>query len=331
MGHAEGVPFPLRKGLTVRIRSLAALSTVVTATLLLAGCAGDADTAPTTEPTEAVAEGCYMDLADGDVSNAVVVEGSGADATITVPEGLEFGDLERTVLTAGTGVDVVANDLVSLRYRIVDAVTGETLDSSDRGEDGLVDVLLSPDDHSLFVVALECEPIGSQIVLTVPGEALGGGNSIVVVAEAVEHLPTVATGTDVAPAEGMPTVELDDDGAPTITIPEAEAPTATRVEVLKQGDGAIVEAGDLVVVQYRGVAWSTGEEFDSSWGRGAPAAFATTGVVTGFQQALEGQKVGSQVIVVMPPEDAYAGTSSALADETLVFVIDILATSSLEE
>lgn len=314
----------------MRIRSLAALSSVVAATLLLSACSGatDPDAGPTSDPTGEPPAGCFMDLQSGDASEAIVVDGG----TVTVPEGLEFADLERTVLTAGSGDDVFANDLVSVRYQIVDAATSEVLDSSERGEEGLIPVLLSPDAHSLFVVALECEPLGSQVVLTVPGAALGGGNAIVVLAEAVENLPTVATGTPVDPPEGMPAVELDADGAPTITIADADAPADTRVELLKQGDGATVQPGDMVVVQYRGVKWGDGEEFDSSWSRGAPSQFPTNGVVTGFQMALEGQQVGSQVIAVMPPEDAYGGTEGhALQEETLVFVVDILATTPMEQ
>jgi hypothetical protein len=124
-----------------------------------------------------------------------------------------------------------------------------------------------------------------------------------VYAEAVEQLPEIATGKDVDPTPGMPTVKLDDNGKPSVKIPDGDAPAETKVAVLKQGDGATVASGDLVVVQYLGVKWSDGKEFDSSWSRdAAPTQFQTTGVVAGFQKALEGQKVGSQVVVVMPPE-----------------------------
>ncbi|NKF33004.1 hypothetical protein HER21_42010, partial [Pseudomonas sp. BGM005] len=93
-------------------------------------------------------------------------------------------------------------------------------------------------------------------------------------------------------------------------------------------DGPVVASGDLVTVQYRGVKWSDGSEFDSSWSRdAAPAQFPTTGVVTGFKAALEGQKVGSQVIVTMPPRDGYGEgeiNENDLVGESLVFVVDIL-------
>ena len=318
----------------MRTRPLVFLSTVAAATLMLAGCAGGAapESSGTPEPT--ASSECALDAQPGATSDSVVVEGDGADAKVTVPADAAFAGVERTVVTPGDGEEIFVNDLVSVRYQIVDAATGEVLDSSARGEDGLLPVLLDTNQSSLFVAALECEPVGSKIALALPSSVLGeGASNVIVYAEAVEHLPEVATGTPVDPTPGMPTVKLDDAGSPTITIPDADEPTETKVAVLKQGDGATVAPGDLVVVQYRGVKWSDGKEFDSSWGRDAvPAQFQTTGVVTGFRTALEGQKVGSQVIVEMPPADGYgASEGNELQKESLVFVVDILATTPVQQ
>ena len=99
--------------------------------------------------------------------------------------------------------------------------------------------------------------------------------------------------------------------------------------MLKQGDGELVGTADDVVVHYVGLNWNTGEIFDESWARGAPATFNTAGVIPGFTAALEGEAVGSQVIVVIPPDLGYGpqgGNPNAGIGETdtLVFVIDIL-------
>lgn len=266
----------------------------------------------------------------GTTSDAVVVEGSGLSATVTAPANAEFADLERTVVTEGTGAVLQAGDVVQVQYRMVDGVTGETLDASDRY---VGDAVWLPLDYSnsIFLATLECAPLGSEAVLAVPGEMLQGGEPIVVYATALDQRTVLkAQGEPVAPVEGMPEVTLDEDGAPQITVPETDAPTETEVVVLQQGDGETVNPGDTVVVQYRGVKWDGGEEFDSSWSRGGvPSAFPTTGVVTGFRLALEGQQVGSQVLVVMPPEDGYgASEGHELQHETLVFVVDIIATTS---
>ena len=98
--------------------------------------------------------------------------------------------------------------------------------------------------------------------------------------------------------------------------------------MLKAGDGRPVSAGDTTLLQYTGVNWDTGEVFDSSWKNGAPISIDGNTYVEGFIQALEGQKVGSQVLVVIPPALGYGEAGSSeheLAGQTLVFVIDILA------
>ncbi|WP_262000769.1 FKBP-type peptidyl-prolyl cis-trans isomerase, partial [Microbacterium sp. Mcb102] len=285
----------------MRKRPLIVLSTVAAATLLLAGCSGSSAPSSSGTPSPTASSECLLDAQPGETSDAVVVEGKGLDAKVTVPADAPFADVERTIISEGDGDEVVANDLVGVKFQIVDAATGEVVDSSARSEGGEASVLLDQNSASLFIAALECQPLGTQVVLALPGKVFGeGGTAKVVYAEAVEQLPEVATGKDVDPTPGMPTVKLDDNGKPSVKIPDGDAPTETKVAVLKQGDGATVGSGDLVVVQYLGVKWSDGKEFDSSWSRdAAPTQFQTTGVVAGFQKALEGQKVGSQVVVVM--------------------------------
>jgi peptidylprolyl isomerase len=138
-----------------------------------------------------------------------------------------------------------------------------------------------------------------------------------------------ATGEDQEAPAGFPTVKLDDDGKPTVTMPDGDAPADLQIATLKAGDGDEVQDGDSVTVQYQGSLWASGEVFDQSWGR-APATFQTSGVVPGFSKALVGQKVGSQVIAVIPPSEGYgeAGQPDAgiSGTDTLVFVIDILDT-----
>jgi peptidylprolyl isomerase len=75
------------------------------------------------------------------------------------------------------------------------------------------------------------------------------------------------------------------------------------------------------------VNWNTGEVFDSSFDRGSPATFSTSGVIQGFHDALVGQKIGSRVVVIIPSDLGYgdAGSGDKIGGgDTLVFVIDIL-------
>ncbi|MGK2853520.1 MAG: FKBP-type peptidyl-prolyl cis-trans isomerase, partial [Microbacteriaceae bacterium] len=178
---------------------------------------------------------------------------------------------------------------------------------------------------------LGCATVGSRVVVAVP-ETDQDGSSVWVL-DVLSAKPSRATGKDQKPVKGMPTVELAPSGAPTVTIPEGEPGAETEVALLKKGDGAIVASGDSVMVQYTGVRWSNGTVFGSSWSQGTPTALVTTELIDGYREALEGHTVGSQVLVVIPPEFAYGEgqiNENDLTGETLVFVIDILATAPEE-
>ncbi|KJL45379.1 MULTISPECIES: FKBP-type peptidyl-prolyl cis-trans isomerase [Microbacterium] len=312
----------------MRIRPFAALSVVAAATLLLAGCTGSADPNATPTPTSTASSECGLDPQEGADSDAVTVSGTAPELTADVPTDLEFADLQRTVATAGDGDDLAVGQLVSGQYQIIDPATGEVqLDSATTSADdsGLVPLIV--DASSIVGSAVLCTPLGSSTAFTIPGSMLGdGASNVVVVAQSVDELPTAATGEDQDPVAGMPEVELAENGEPTITVADDfAAPDTTQIAVLKKGDGATVESGDNVFVQYTGIL-PDGTVFDSSWQRGAPAQFQTTGVVQGFQKALEGQTVGSQVIAVIPASEGYGDTAqgSIPANSPLIFVVDIL-------
>lgn len=142
-------------------------------------------------------------------------------------------------------------------------------------------------------------------------------------------LTAEAEGEQAAVREGMPEVEAGGQKAATITIPEDQDPPGElRQQVLIEGDGAEVEAGQAVAVQYTGVLWKNGEKFDSSWDRDSASAFqiGTEQVVKGWDVGLVGKHVGDRVLLVLPPDMAYGeeGNDSIPANATLVFVVDII-------
>ena len=78
-----------------------------------------------------------------------------------------------------------------------------------------------------------------------------------------------------------------------------------------------------------GVAFSTGEEFDASWNRGTPLQFQLGGgqVITGWDQGVQGMKVGGRRQLTIPAHLAYGDQAPAPAikpGETLIFVCDLL-------
>jgi len=116
-----------------------------------------------------------------------------------------------------------------------------------------------------------------------------------------------------------------------MTKPEIEpimgdAPTELVITDLVVGDGAEATPGATVDVHYVGVDFETGEEFDSSWSRGASISFPLNGLVRGWQEGIPGMKVGGRRQLICPPAWAYgpAGGGHRLSGRTLVFVIDLL-------
>lgn len=119
---------------------------------------------------------------------------------------------------------------------------------------------------------------------------------------------------------------------PKVTVPKGAPPKQLVIKELEEGTGAEAKAGDEVAVQYVGVNYKNGKEFDSSWSRNEPFAFqlGVGQVIPGWDQGIEGMKVGGRRELVIPPELAYGEVGSPPAigpNETLVFVVDLLAVS----
>ncbi len=112
---------------------------------------------------------------------------------------------------------------------------------------------------------------------------------------------------------------------PEIDFPGGDAPTTLQIRDLVLGEGAEAKAGDEVTVHYVGVEFDTGEEFDASWGRGAPIEFPLRGLIQGWQDGIPGMKVGGRRELIIPPALAYGtGGGHRLSGKTLIFVIDLL-------
>ena len=117
---------------------------------------------------------------------------------------------------------------------------------------------------------------------------------------------------------------------PIIEVPAGDPPAELVMEDLVVGDGPEAAAGAIVNVDYVGVSWSTGAEFDASWNRGDVFSFALGGgmVIQGWDQGVQGMKVGGRRQLTIPPEMGYgaAGAGGVIApNETLVFVVDARA------
>ena len=134
------------------------------------------------------------------------------------------------------------------------------------------------------------------------------------------------SGGDDEPAEPA-TAERQD--KPEVEIPEGDPPKELVIEDLEEGEGDEATAGDQLTVDYVGVLYDGGDEFDASFGGPEPFQFALGqgSVIPGWDEGLEGMKVGGRRQIVIPPDLAYGPQGQPPdipPDSTLVFVIDLL-------
>jgi FKBP-type peptidyl-prolyl cis-trans isomerase len=129
--------------------------------------------------------------------------------------------------------------------------------------------------------------------------------------------------------ETTETANTDLSKKPVVTVPTEVSPDKFAYLELVEGDGPVAKSGDKVSVQYVGVGFDTEKEFDSSWSRNEPFSFTLGGgeVIKGWDQGVEGMKVGGRRELLIPGDLAYgaAGSPPKIGpNETLIFVIDLL-------
>ena len=323
------------------------LTAVILAAGLLAACGAD-------EAAE--------DLVDPETTAdvPVVSGGFGEPPTIELPTGLPGDELVVNVLDEGDGATVEDGQVIVANYQGVIWGGAEEDGATPTDTEGAVastspepvfDTFASGLPEAFTLTAeqvlkgmqdgLVDTTVGSRVMIVVPpaegfGEqgqqeiGVGPTDTLVFVFDVLDSFQgdQAAEGVEVAADPALPTVEESDSG-PTATMPATPAPTELISHVLVQGDGAPVEAGQLLVAQYRGQLYKDGSEFDSSWSRGAPTGFpiGVGGVISGWDKTLVGQAIGSRVLLVIPPAEGYGegGNPPTIAgDDTLVFVVDIL-------
>lgn len=315
--------------------------TVAALAVALVGCsASEPDATPSGSPSgDPTAREC---AAPGPESDAVTVTGDFRTLpTVDFDAPLEPEKTQVTVVSAGSGDEVPYPSVVSVDYSFYNGTSGEVVESTNYTE-GQEAVFVLEDSQLLsgLLKTIECATVGSRVVGVVNAAdgfgdsgladfGIAPGDALVFVVDVIAAADR-ADGEAQDPVAGMPAVAIGADGTPEIAIPDGFAtPATSQSAVLSLGSGAEVRSSDTVFIQYQGIDAATGEVFDQSWGR-APYSGAATGFIQGFTNALVGQTVGSQFVVVIPPAEGYGEASDAntheLAGKTLVFVVDVLAT-----
>ncbi|MEV6210598.1 FKBP-type peptidyl-prolyl cis-trans isomerase [Kitasatospora sp. NPDC051914] len=267
----------------------------------------------------------------------------GSKAEITLPQSPPSGQFVVSTVHEGDGATVAKGDWVTVNYTAKDWTTGKDVSSSyDSGGKPQLYQAGSGQLVPAFDQAVVGKKAGSRLLVVAPPAAgfgttgntaagVGGQDTVVFVLDIVDVVPPDSTVTGEMTQAPATAPQVKDNGkqAPTITVPAGQSPpTELQTYVLIKGDGKPVQAGQQLLVQYTGMLWSDGSQFDSSFSHGGAQALqvGTGSLIKGWDQGLVGQTVGSRVMLVVPPSLAYGNQSSGPvpADSTLVFVIDIL-------
>lgn len=318
----------MRKGLAVFV--IAGLVAVG-----LAGCS--------TVPNQCIVE-------PGKASKLVTAEGElGHKPRVDFPTPLKASTTERSTLIEGHGKPLQAGQKIEADISLYNGTTGELLTQTPYEENSALAITLNDQTLPGITRGLQCVRPGSRVAITIapddafgaqgnPSLGIGAGDTLVAVLDVERAFLPRATGAPQPVAAGLPHVVLAPNGQPGITVPSSDPPKKLKIATLRKGDGATVERGEPVTIHYTGVLWKDNTVFDSSWERQEPATFlaenaseassgsAIPGVVEGLATALVGAEVGSQLLVVIPPDLGYGsqGSGAVPADATLVYVVDIL-------
>ncbi|WP_405815132.1 FKBP-type peptidyl-prolyl cis-trans isomerase [Streptomyces sp. NBC_01390] len=264
--------------------------------------------------------------------------------TVAKGSGEPSKDLAVKTLIAGNGKTVVENDYVVANYLGQIWDSGKVFDNSyDRGT-ALVIQLAQGGIIDGWRYALTGRKAGSRVEMAIPPTwgygtkgnsqaGIKGTDTLVFVVDVKDtfNAKSSAKGKVVAQDDkALPKVGTNTDGAaPSIEVPKSAAPTKLVANYVIEGDGEVVKETESVLVQYKGVLWDTGKEFDSSYKNGQLVSFGLSQVVKGWAQGLAGKKVGSRVMISIPPALGYGDNppqgSGISKDSVLVFSVDILA------
>jgi peptidylprolyl isomerase len=290
----------------------------------------------------------------GSHSSSIKVSGeAGAEPTVEMPPPFDAAETERTVITTGAGKTAEDGQVAVVNYVAYNASTGGRVEATEYPAEGYTPFLI--DEAKSFpgiYKALHCSVEGDRVVAVIPpsdlfgstglpdsngGYTIGPTDTTVFVFD-IRKVEPAPTASPSATPEPLPTPaewttdvpKVDLKGAtPVVTLPKTDPPAELLLKVLKEGDGEVVTESSTVTLDYQLVLWSTGEVKEQSFGTGQPLTLGATGFVPGFSAAIIGQKVGSTVVVTIPPQYAYGLDPSAheLGGQTLLFVVAIQGVS----
>ena len=305
-----------------------ALALVAPVLLTLAACGGD------TGDSEA---------SSGSGLDSVTIEGDvGSAPTVTFDGPVSVDKTETKTIIKGDGPKVEEGDQVLTHLWIGNGFTQKK--AFDTYEEKKPELLTLNDQVGpVFHDAMEGQTVGSRVAVAAtakdafgeggnPALGIGNADTVVVVVDLVSGVLDEPQGTEKDAPDWTPEI-VEKDGVPaSLDFTDTPKPAPRlRIAPLVQGDGAKVQNGQTIVVNYLGQVYGAKAPFDSSFSRGEPTSFqiGTGAVIKGWDQALVGRAIGSRVLLSIPPDLGYgeAGNPDAgiKGTDTLYFVVDILA------
>ena len=257
--------------------------------------------------------------------------GSKPDISFKTPFKVE--NQTHQVIQEGNGEVIRDGDRVCTRSLALDAKTGKVLNSTWDKSSPECSIVISKKSIPAYYDTFKGLKVNSTVAVGIDESGSGSSQAT---DSYIMALTFVSRSKNLTRAQGqkvtdlpsdLPKISLDDKGKPSLDLNGYKPEAGLVVQPLIKGKGAKVGQHQSVSANYTGWLASNGKQFDSSWDRGQPSDFSLDQVVKGWQQGLAGQTVGSQVLLVIPPDLGYGSQKqqSIPANSTLIFVVDILA------
>lgn len=307
-------------------KTSAVLASLSLAAIALTGCSASATFAGAACDRTSHANG---------IENAVTVTGELGEAPdVTIYSPVENAESAYTDVIVGDGAPVVDDQQVmQLQMSIYSGSTGEQVFATtyESGTGSLSNIANWAAESPGMADVFECITGGSRVVASLTPEdfgaasassvGLGADDRAIVVIDVLQTYLSKAEGAlQFNDARGLPTVVRAPDGTPGVIIPDADAPTELVRQTLIKGDGAEVDETQALILNVTAVGWDDKKVQNTSWGTTPILDLQSTAPTVA--EALVGETVGSQVLVVTPAADGASATA---------YVVDILGAVTTPE
>ncbi|MEU1404278.1 FKBP-type peptidyl-prolyl cis-trans isomerase [Streptomyces sp. NPDC005728] len=338
----------------MRRRSLL-LAAVPAGLVTLAGCGDDksdsSKAAASPSASASVSAAPPPKIVDGPLPAITAGTKFGEKPTVAKGTGDPSEKLAVKTVIAGGGRTIAENDFIQANYLGQIWSTAKVFDNSYDRHRPLLMQLAQGSIIDGWRYALAGKKVGSRVEIAVPptwgyGKAgnpqagIKGTDTLVFVIDLIDAFNSKSSSkgkpVEQLVAQGgatLPKVGTNTDGAaPKITVPKSDPPKKLVSEYVLEGDGAELKADQAILCQFKGVVWDGGKTFEQTYDSGRLSQFSLEQMqqaVKGLAQGLTGKKVGSRVMIVVPPDLGYGDTPPAggavKKGSTLVFSVDILA------